>query len=254
MSTYPIILLRDGYYGLSYFFLKHPFPLENFNTTLCIPAKFKFVIPKRWERNVLLYEFDYSQASKKYENGIFFGVPTREALFDGKVLKDIKNAFKKTTKVDFNIYCRDRFFNEFRNEQNYFFDIQKAVLGAYSENVKSHYEFREMDWSKVNDDYAYFNIDQNNFIVYSDYLTFLYASKGATFVNKPKRLIKEKDVIKTVNLSPYHSIKLSEANGLTNESLERLISIRINKIPLYYHHIHLYYFLSDQFKSSFEKD
>jgi hypothetical protein len=248
MSTFPVILLRDGFYGLSYFFLKNTKPIENFSTLLCIPAKFKSLIPKSWESNTLLYEFDYKQKSTDAEKAIFFGVPSRESFYGNKLLKNIEGAFDEIDHVDFNVYCRDRLFNEFKNEQNYFFDIQKSVLKKFGSAVKSHYEFKEMDWSSVGQRHSFFNIDQNNFLIYSDYLTFLYASKGASFINKPTRLIKDSNVVRTIDLSPYHSLKLSKPTGLTNDSLKRLIKIRLSKVPLIYHNIQLYHFLSDEFK------
>ncbi len=252
MATYPVITLRDGYFGLLQFFLKNPKPIDNFKTVILIPSKFEYLIPKGWGQNTLLYEFQYDDSVLKYSTGVFTGTPTKENFLLQTAQEKLENSFPKDIKIHSNVYGRDRFLSLHTNEQSYYNDYKKALYRNFGFDVVEHNEYKALDWSKVDQNYGFFNLDADHFLIYSDYLDFIFASKGAQFVNKPKELIKKP--ILTLDVSPYHKIKVGEVSNLNDSTLEHLIKLRLSSIPLALHNIDFYEFAISQFRLSLKKE
>jgi len=246
MATFPVILLRDGYFGLLFFFLKNPKPIDHFETILLIPSKFESLIPKGWGSNTLLYEYEYTSNQDVITKGIFSGTPSKENFLLNTAEEKLANSFVKTTDVQSNVYGRERFITTHANEQNYYNDYKKALYRKFGFDVVDHNEFKALDWSKVDQSYGFYNLDSDNFLVYSDYIDFVFASKGAKFVNKPKELITAP--ILSLDVSPYHKIKIGNHSDLDDRTLRHLIKLRLSGIPIIQHNISFYEFAISQFR------
>ena len=125
----------------------------------------------------------------------------------------------------------------------------KSIYKRYGFEVNLYNEFKQMDWNSVDGSYSFFNIDTDNFLIYSDYLSFFFSSKGATFINKPNELIQKEKVIKEVKLSMYHSMKIAKIESFSNYTAGLLIKSKLNAIALTYHSINFYNFALEEFKT-----
>jgi hypothetical protein len=246
MATYPVIMLRDGFYGLLYFFLRNPKPIENFETLILIPSKFEFLIPKGWGKNTLLYEFEYSNNEEVYKSGIITGTPTKENFLMKTAEQKLSNSLTRNIDIQCNVYGRDRYLSLHVNEQNYFHDYKKALYKKFGFNIIAHNEYKHLDWSMVDHSYGFYNLDSDHFLIYSDYLNFVFASKGARFVNKPEELIKKP--IFRVDVSPYHKIKIGNHSDLDDRTLRHLIKLKLSGIPIVQHNINFNEFAISQFR------
>ena len=75
----PFYWCLDGFYGLFYFFLKNPKPLDKLETTFLVPKKFEYLVPKSWENNILLYSFDYLQ-NNETDRTVLYGTVTSDVF------------------------------------------------------------------------------------------------------------------------------------------------------------------------------
>jgi hypothetical protein len=249
MATFPVILLKDGYFGLLYFFLKNPKPINNFRTILLIPSEFEYLIPKSWEENTLIYEFEYTDNKDKTSKGIFTGIPSKENFLIKTAEEKLKDSFGKGIHIQSNVYGRDRFIMPHLNEQNYYNDYKKALYKKFGFDIVEHNEYNVLDWSKIDQSYGFFNLDSDHFLIYSDYLDFVFASKGAKYINKPRELITAP--ILSLDVSPYHRIKVGNHSNLDDTTLKHLIKLRLSGTPIALHNIDFYEFAISQFR--FEK-
>ena len=253
ISTYPFITLRDGYLGILFFFLRNPKPPMFFSTQILVPAKFEKLIPKTWKENVLVYEMIYEK-TEDTKKGLFYGLPAKENFAVDTAKEKLKRAFSKNMEIHSLVSPRDRLFNNNENEQIYYHDFTKELYKKYGFDVTIHSEFRPMEWSSTISQYGLFNLDSDNFFVYSDYLTFFFCSRGATYLNKPKELIREEDVLKEIKLSMYHSMRIKEVGEFSNYFASLLIKAKMNSIPVVFHDMKFYRFALEEFKAFCKND
>ena len=95
--------------------------------------------------------------------------------------------------------------------------------------VKQFNNFRSDHLSFVNNEYDFINIDQDNFLIYDDYLSHFFATKGAYNMN-PIDTQSDVKLVKEINLSPYHSIKMSKPNSFSDYILRQKAEVKLNSI------------------------
>lgn len=231
MATLPFVMLRDGFFGLFYLFLKYPKLPEKTDTVFLIPSKFSYLIPKKWKDNILIYDFEYTKKNEHKNKSIIYGNISQENFINKTVEEKFHNIFPKAKENILVSTFREYGFLQSHNESALNLEFQKSLYKNLGFDVKRYNTYREEIFSFVDDSYSYFNIDSDHFLIYDDYLNHFFASKGALNINNLKHN-REMEQIKILNLSPYHKIKIGRPKSFSEEIFEQQIEIKLKKIPL----------------------
>ncbi len=230
MLGFPFVMLRNGFYGLYYFFLKNIKPPKNCTTTFLIPHKFKYLIPESWKDHVLVYSFNYtSKKSEKEEKLVVYGIVGRENFINDKIKDFFNKKIPEAKEVIFLSPLREQGYLHTQTETELYFEFQKAMFEHAGFGVKQFNNFRSDHLSFVNNEYDFINIDQDNFLIYDDYLSHFFATKGAYNMN-PIDTQSDVKLVKEINLSPYHSIKMSKPNSFSDYILRQKAEVKLNSI------------------------
>ena len=231
MSTYPFVMLRDGYLGLYFFFLRNPKPLEKMETFFLIPKKFENLIPKQWKDNILTYDFSYNTNDSKSKKSLIYGSMSSENFISETAADKINRLVPKGNSLSLISLIKERYFFENKNEIEFTVDALKALF-KLDEDIKIAKEFNFLDWNHIDSNTNLINIDTDNFLVYSDYTTHFLVSKGAHLLYQEDSS-KDK-AIKRINMSPYHLINIYEPKNLTNKILKDIFELREHNVALNY--------------------
>lgn len=229
MLGFPFVMLRDGYLGLTYFFLKYSKPPKNCETTFLVPAKFQDLVPEAWEDDILLYNFDYQSKLKSSKKLVLYGSIGYETFLTKKIdeklldLPEAKEYLLLST-------LREWGFIQTHPEAQRYLNFQQELLKKANFNLKSFNEFRPDYFNFINSEYSFKNLDDDNFIIFDDYLTHYLSATGAANINDSKS--PEVDIIDSFNLSPYHKINLGKPKSLSNNILKKKIDLKLKAIPL----------------------
>jgi len=228
MLTFPFIMLRDGFLGLYYFFLKNPVLPKKSETIFLIPSKFSEIIPKSWKDNVLLYSFKYTNENLENSKWMYYGNISREIYFKKK-LKDY--IIPKNKDYYFLSPLQSIGYHPSHSELELYMNFQNLLLEISNFKAKIINTFREDELNFIDKTFTCENVDKNNFLIYDDYLTHFFASKGASIkvINTKNEKMK---TIKTIKLSQYHEIQIGELKDFSNKILEEKIDLKLKSVPI----------------------
>jgi hypothetical protein len=239
MSRYQFVTLRDGFYGILYFFLKHPKPLEKMETTFLIPKKFKYLIPVYWKKNVLLYSFESLPRDTKASTTIVFGTITNENFLKSSIKSKIDGLAPDDNKVILATQVKEKASFKNQDETELTMTFFSEIYKRYGFDIDYKKSFVESEWNAVDHTYSFVNLDTDNFFITYDYLTEFFSSKGAiNLQNEP--IADESNLVARIALSPFHNFIVEEAGELTNEILKHLIELKKSSIPINYSSVAFY--------------
>lgn len=248
MSTYPFVMLRDGYLGIYFFFLRNPKPLEKMETVFLIPKKFESLIPTLWEKHILTYDFSYNTKESTKKKALIYGPMSSENFIDESVADKLERLVPKNNSLSLISMVKERYFFENENETNFMVEALKKLF-QLDKDIKVAKEFKILDWNHIDSNTNIINIDTDNFLIYSDFTTHFLASKGAHLLHQ--EISKDKP-IKTINLSPYHSINLYKPEKLTNKILKDIFELREHNVALNYSSPNFFAMAKSSFRRDFK--
>lgn len=231
MLNFPFVMLRDGYLGLYYLFLRYPKLPENSSTIFLVPAKFSYLLPKSWENNVLLYDFEFSEKASPEDTVIVYGNVGKEILINKTIEEKVKEELPKSDKYIFVSTMREWGFLQQHSETQMYLEYQKELYKLSEFNVKTYNDFRPDWFNFVDGKYCSKNVDSEHFLIYDNYLTHFFASKGVKNINNVENDLKD-EIIKTINLSPFHKMNIREPKHFSNYILEQKVETKLNAISL----------------------
>lgn len=232
MLGFPFVMLRNGFYGLYYFFLKNIKPPENCTTTFLIPHKFKYLIPKSWEPHVLVYSFEYlAPRKKKHDKLVVFGSIGREIFIKNNINDFFEKNIPKAKEIVFLSTLRENGYLQSQVETQLYLNFQKTMFERAGFGIKQYNSFRPDYLSFVDKSYDFINVDQDNFLIYDDYLSQFFATQGAYSLDAPD-IQKDVTEITRIKLSPSHHIIISKPNAFSDEILKQRAEVKLNSVRL----------------------
>ncbi len=246
MSRYNFITLRDGYYGLFYFFLKNPIPLDKLETVFLVPKKFSYLVPKLWKNNILLYSFDFLQ-KEKMDKTVVFGTVTSDLFMLESVEEKVKNLELGNSEIVLATIMKERSFFNNKHETDLNYKFISEVHKKYGFDLDFIVAIDDDGKTEVDQNFSFINIDSDNFMITYDYPSQLFASRGASCLSNEPSIVDESQVISKIALSPYHNIVIEEPSGLTNDILKSVVEIKTSGIPLKFSSSTFYEYAKSEF-------
>jgi hypothetical protein len=242
MLSFKFVMLRDGFWGLYYLFLKNTVLPKYCDTIFLIPLKFSRLVPPAWKKNVLFYQFKYKQFEIK-EQLLIYGCPYTEVQLKQEISTNIMNAIQNSPKITYlhtGISYRG---NSGEINISYANEIIREIYSLKGVSQTNIIEgFSEEIIANFNDTFAFRNLDADHFIIYDDYLTQLFAAKGMSNLNKIENdQAKNSKLISSYALSFYHQIDLYQDNCENEEILQWKVEAKLKGLnidfsnPSFYH-------------------
>lgn len=234
MARYKFITLRDGFYGIFYFFLKNPKPLEKLETIFLIPKKFEYLVPVHWKDNILLYSFEYLVDSSKSDKTIVFGSISSDNFFLKNISDKVKGLVPSGNKLILATQIKERSFFNHKDETDLAVEFLGQIHKKFGFDIDYRKTSQDSQWNSVDETYSFNNLDSDDFFISYDYLTELFASKGAANLQQtpPKKSLD--NILTSIALSPYHNIVIEEPVSFSNEILNHLVDFKMSSIPINY--------------------
>lgn len=254
MNDYPFVMLRDGFLGISYFFLKNPKPLEKGHTLFLIPKKFETLVPTYWKEKVMLYSFEFQEENPgPFDNAYTYGQISPETFISTDyvtITTDLYADFKSYRNYFLTPFRSTTFFEKFNNSA-YTRTVTSNILNLFGHNVKFEDSFQPGNYENIGKGDVFSNLDRDNFYIYDDFLFHFFSSRGA-YAHKYKGY-KKKNVIKEINLSLYHKIIIQELSEPSNYLLEKKIEMKLRGIVPNFLSERFFYYAQELFKEQLQR-
>ncbi len=250
LSEYPIVMLRDGFLGIFHFFVKFPKPLKGMDTLLLIPKEFSYLVSKFWKEKVLFYTIENTQKVEEIKHTYIFGTLTKDNFLKSnisKTVKKMKTLIPKESKISVVTSVKHHFFLDFRNEIETSMLFQKEMYKEFGFDINFIDEYKIKNFENLDSSCGFIDLDSDKFIISDHYFKHFFSSRGARDLNQVKQ--QNKNILKTVKLSPYHHInlELSDDKAFEFEILQEVINLKVQSIPIQYLHYEFYKYVKKVF-------
>lgn len=242
MERYPLIMLRDGFVSLFFFFLRAPKPPEGFRSILLIPDALARLVPTLWKSHCAFYRVNFLNIEKTPNRLIVGGSLAQHSFWSNtpeEAIAKLKNQIPKNCELSFFIPIKDRLVFHWVDESKYIGKAMRAIHENFGNDIKIIHEQGKAMLSKMEIGDAYFDLGDLSPILYDNFLHHWFASKGIS-INGNQKFHGEKAL--TYKLSPYHSVSILEAPedlGADFNNLAVRAKLRGGKIDLHdvnFHH------------------
>ncbi len=252
LAEYPIVMLRDGYLGIFYFFAKHAKPLKNMKTLLLIPKKFSSLVSKFWEKNVLFYTIENTQTSEHIEHVYIYGALTIDNFINKTIpqkVEEISQLVPANSKVSVLNSFKHNYLFEHRNEIEYAVLFQREMYRKIGFEIEYLDEYKTEYFQSLDETCGYIDIDTDKFIINDHYFNHYFAARGAIDLRKKEQA--GTNILKTIKLSPYHQVNIESADekAFSFDILNEIIELKIHSIPIEYLNYDFYQRAKNLFKN-----
>jgi hypothetical protein len=251
MARYQFITLRDGFYGIFYFFLKNPKPLHKLETIFLVPKKFDYLVPTHWKENVLLYSFEYLTDKSQTDKTIVFGAISSDNFFLSSVEEKVRGLVPTKNELILATQIKERSFFNHKDETDLTINFIGEIHKKFGFDIDYRKSLIDSAWNSIDQSYSFTNLDSDNFFITYDYLTELFASKGAANLQDKDSIVDETSVLTRIALSPYHNILIEEPDSLGNEILTHLVDLKLSSVPINYSSVAFYEYAKNAFQKKY---
>lgn len=259
LAEYPVVMFRDGYLGIFYFFAKFPKPLKGMETILLVPKKFSSLVSKFWEGNVLFYSINNiatnNQKREPIKQVYIYGAPTVDNFINKTIsecVEEIKYLIPKGAKVSILSTVKHQYFFDFRNEIDTAMEFRKEVFQKLGFDVEFIDEYKKELFENAGPHCGFIDLDTDNFIIHDHFFKHFFSSRGAVNMRPDKP--SERGLVKSIKLSLNHEINIekSDENAFDFDILREKINLRVDSIPLIYQHFDFYTHVKELFKEGYK--
>ncbi len=254
IAEYPVVMLRDGFLGIFYFFVKNPKPYKELKTLFLIPKKFSSLVPKFWKENVLFYSIKNIHQSHPINHVYIYGALTSDNFIFNTIaqsVEKISSLIPTKARVSLMSTFKHQYFFEYKNEIEYALSFLKEMYKKRGFDLECIDEYKTEIYESADQSCGFINIDDDHFIINDDYLSHYFSSRGASSLRENSAI--EENVIKTIKLSPYHSLYLETADekAFTFNIIEEMVKLKLHSIPINYLNHEFYEHAKKIFKTNF---
>ena len=211
-------MFRDGLIPLSFFFNEASLDLISSNRTFLVHKDFWFLVPTKWQKNVLFYDiaakniYDKKNKPKKIVLAGLANDTLSDPLEFEQSIKALASVYSKKDleKIEVSAYFpnkRTDLWGRWQDEN--IFQYAKVLF----ENLKLDIDFPEWDIFKSNMDYSdtlYYEVN-SGVMIKDSYVQHLFLSRGAGLLkNEDKQ--EHFSLVNTHPLSLYHDVQVFKCN------------------------------------------
>lgn len=230
MFSYPMVMLRDGYYGLSYLFLRNTKFPKNIDTIFLIPKKFSCLIPESWSKNVLLYSFEFDKEKRDLKRQIVYGYGADENFLRETAEEKVKKIIDKNIPLSLLSGYRYNFLEGSVDRVDRFYEVHSCLSEYYGASFNLVDNFNKQSFGAVGREDSFKSLDDDHFTIYDDFLQHYFAATGALNLNHNEQT-KSKDALK-INLSLYHKIVIEEPVDFSKNIIKEAVKLSLKSNSL----------------------
>ncbi len=230
LGRYPIVMLRDGFLGILEFFLLHPKPHKDIDTTLLIPKQFECLVPKLWENQIASYNIYQKnpREDEKADQIFIYGTPTEELFIrksHAEMAKEISEVIKPYKEYKIYFPIRDSILSNAEGKEKLFYikfvkEIYRHV--GFDANIFFHHIHENLK-SLEGKKFDFYNLDKSKILIEDNYLDhFLYSIGGKNYIETTK-------ISSGLNydLSKGHAIEIQEIDFTKNCFSEFFLNFKL---------------------------
>lgn len=230
LGRYPIVMLRDGFLGILEFFLLHPKPHKDIDTTLLIPKQFERLVPKPWESQVASYNIYQKKRETftKADHIFIYATPTEELFINrspAEMAKEISEVIKSYASYQIYFPIRDSILSDQAGKEKLFYiefvkEIYRHV--GFDANILFHHIHESLKFLEGKS-FDFYNLDESKMLIEDNYLDhYLYSVGGSNYIESSR----VNDGL-TYDLSKGHGIEIQEIDFSKNCFSEFFLNFKL---------------------------